>query len=46
MWGKLFGDFIISGVYTYAYVIERRPDFKEQIDTYLISVGREDLITQ
>ncbi len=37
---------IIDGAYTYDYVIQRRPDLKEEIDAYLISKGREDLITQ
>jgi hypothetical protein len=44
MWGKLFGDFIIAEKYTYAFVIERRPDFKAEIDAYLTEQGREDLI--
>ncbi|WP_180271053.1 MULTISPECIES: hypothetical protein [Anoxybacillus] len=35
---------IIDGVYTYDYVIQRRPDLKEGIDAYLIEKGREDLI--
>lgn len=37
---------IIDGAYTYDYVILKRPDLKEGIDTYLNSKGREDLITQ
>ena len=37
---------IIDGAYTYDYVIQRRPDLNEWIDSYLISKGREDLITQ
>jgi hypothetical protein len=37
---------IIDGAYTYSYVILKRPDLKEGIDTYLISKGREDLIAQ
>jgi hypothetical protein len=37
---------IIDGAYTYEYVISKRPDLKEGIDAYLISNGREDLITQ
>jgi hypothetical protein len=37
---------IIEGAYTYDYVISKRPDLKEGIDEYLISAGREDLITQ
>jgi hypothetical protein len=36
---------IMSGVYTYDYVISRRPDLKEGIDAYLVQQGREDLIT-
>ncbi len=37
---------IIDGAYTYDYVITRRPDLKEGIDTYLTEKGQEDLITQ
>lgn len=37
---------IIDGTYTYDYVISKRPDLKEGIDTYLREKGREDLITQ
>jgi hypothetical protein len=37
---------IIDNVYTYDYVISKRPDLKSGIDAYLISQGREDLITQ
>lgn len=40
------GSRIISDVYTYDYVISKRPDLKTGIDAYLISEGREDLITQ
>jgi hypothetical protein len=36
---------IIDGVYTYDYVISRRPDLKAGIDAYLIEQGRSDLIT-
>jgi hypothetical protein len=36
---------IIDGIYTYDYVISKRPDLKAGIDTYLISQGRQDLIT-
>lgn len=35
---------IIDEVYTYAYVVSRRPDLKSGIDSYLIKNGREDLI--
>ncbi|SMQ75981.1 hypothetical protein SAMN05444673_2597 [Bacillus sp. OV166] len=38
------GQRIIDGIYTYEYVISKRPDLKEGIDAYLISKGREDLI--
>jgi hypothetical protein len=37
---------IIDNVYTYDYVISKRPDLKAGIDAYLISQGREDLITK
>jgi hypothetical protein len=40
------GQRIIDGVYTYDYVISKRPDLKEGIDVYLIANDREDLITQ
>jgi hypothetical protein len=40
------GQRIIDGAYTYEYVISKRPDLKEGIDTYLTEKGREDLITQ
>jgi hypothetical protein len=40
------GQRIIDGAYTYDYVISKRPDLKTGIDAYLISQGREDLITQ
>jgi len=36
---------IINEVYTYDYVISKRPDLKEGIDAYLTEKGREDLIT-
>lgn len=37
-------DRIIRGVYTYDYVISKRPDLKEDIDAYLIEQGYQDLI--
>jgi hypothetical protein len=40
------GQRIIDGAYTYDYVISKRPDLKEGIDAYLISQGKENLITQ
>jgi hypothetical protein len=40
------GQRIIDGAYTYDYVISKRPDLKTGIDAYLISQGRQDLITQ
>lgn len=36
---------IIDQVYTYDYVIGKRPDLKAGIDAYLIEQGRQDLIT-
>ncbi len=39
------GQRIIDGVYTYDYVISKRPDLKSGIDDYLTSKGREDLIS-
>ena len=44
MWGKLYGDFIISERYDYIYVVSRRADLKADIDAHLISEGRADLI--
>lgn len=35
---------IIEGVYTYKYVMDRRPDLQEGIDQYLIEQGYEHLI--
>jgi hypothetical protein len=40
------GQRIIDGAHTYEYVISKRKDLKEGIDSYLISEGREDLIMQ
>lgn len=40
------GQRIIDEVYTYDYVISKRPDLKPGIDAYLIENGRGDLITQ
>jgi hypothetical protein len=38
------GQRIIDGVYTYDYVISKRPDLKVGIDAYLLSKDRSDLI--
>ena len=35
---------IMDGVYTYQYVINKRPDLQIRIDAYLTEQGREDLI--
>lgn len=40
------GQRIIDEAYTYDFVISKRPDLKTGIDAYLISKGKEDLITQ
>jgi hypothetical protein len=40
------GSRIIDGVYNYDYVISKRSDLKTGIDAYLISQGKEELITQ
>jgi hypothetical protein len=37
---------VIDGAYEYSYVISKRPDLKEGVDSYLISNGKEDLIAQ
>ena len=42
---EYMGQRIIDDVDTYDYVIAKRPDLKAGIDAYLISKGREDLIT-
>jgi len=42
--GAYMGQRIIEGVYTYEYVISKRPDLKVDIDKYLTVKGREDLI--
>lgn len=44
MWGKLYGNFIVKGVYEYSYVISKRPDLKSDIDEYLTSAGNESMI--
>lgn len=36
---------VIDEIYTYTYVVSRRPDLKNGIDSYLIKNEREDLIT-
>jgi hypothetical protein len=46
MMADYMGQRIIDGAYSYEYVISKRSDLKEGIDTYLISQGREDLIAQ
>lgn len=35
MWGKLYGDLIITGRYEYSFVVSKRPDLKAEIDAYL-----------
>ena len=44
MWGILYGELIIDGVYEYSYVVSKRPQDKEAIDNYLRSNGKSDLI--
>jgi hypothetical protein len=44
--GAYLGQRIIDGAHTYDFVISKRPDLKNDIDAYLTSKGREDLITQ
>lgn len=39
------GQRIIDGVYTYDYVISKRPDLQKGIDAYLVSKESENLIT-
>jgi hypothetical protein len=45
MMAAYMGQRIIDGVYTYTYVISKRPDLKAGIDAYLTEQGRTDLIT-
>lgn len=45
MWGALYGEMIIKGRYTYAFVVSKRPYDKADIDAYLTEQGRTDLIT-
>lgn len=40
------GQRIIDGVFTYTYVISKRPDLKVGIDVYLTEIGRADLIVR
>lgn len=42
--GAYLGQRIIDGAYTYDYVISRRPDLKDSIDTYLTLNGFENLV--
>jgi hypothetical protein len=44
MMANYMGQRIIDGVYTYDYVISKRPDLKSGIDAYLTENGRGDLI--
>ncbi len=37
---------IIDGIYTYDYVISKKPSYKNGIDTYLTENGYSDLITE
>lgn len=41
---KYMADRIIRGIYTYEYVMSKRPDLQEDIDDYLIDHGYIDLI--
>jgi hypothetical protein len=38
------GQRIIDEVYTYTYVVTKRPDLKTGINEYLTEKGRQDLI--
>ncbi|QJD86724.1 hypothetical protein [Cohnella herbarum] len=38
------GQRIVDGVYTYEFVIGKRPDLQVEIDAYLVSKDKEDLI--
>lgn len=44
--GIYMAERIIKGVYTYDYVIEKRPDLKDEIDAHLVEKGYEHLITK
>lgn len=43
--GAYLGQRIIDGAYDYNYVISKRVDLKESIDTYLKEKDRADLIS-
>ncbi|WP_202906846.1 hypothetical protein [Abyssisolibacter fermentans] len=43
--GAYLGQRVIDEVYTYDFVISKRPDLKESINAYLIEKGKEALIT-
>lgn len=40
----LLGKYIVNGTLAYSVAVTSRPDLKNDIDAYLTSVGREDLI--
>ena len=42
--GAYLGQRIIDEVYTYEYVISKRPDLQTEIDQYLIDNGEGKLI--
>lgn len=44
MWGKLYGELIVAGKFDYEFVIGKRPQDKDDIDSYLIKNDRADLI--
>lgn len=46
MWGKLYGELIIIGVFEYSYVVNRRPQDKLDINSYLEERSRSDLINE
>lgn len=43
---QYMGNRIISGALEYTYVMDKRPDLKDDIDEFLIAHGREDLIVE
>lgn len=43
--GRYMAQRIIDGIYTYDYVIGKRPDLKEEIDATLTEKGYGHLIT-
>lgn len=46
MWGRLYGELIVTRYYDYVFVISKRPQDKIDIDAYLREQNRSDLIVE